>query len=268
MTTRKYKLDPVQPGRKDRAIVQISTAADGSEYPQEYLSLPRDTPGETAFEIVQVLNRTYEAGREDRAAELPPKVLMGPKIFAWDWKEQPPLHRIASLVGEISAGGTRVYMREYQTGSDSYALIVSTREVSDEEADRLGYDDEGPEHILGRLRTDHRNDATKGRGEDIMTTPVGDVTEIAEERLARWEPENADQFLRGLSDYAGLAEAMRLGFRSLESQVKLNRQISETTSDNLGQMAEAAARLYSLAEQAAEQFHLDHKFWLGSEGEY
>ena len=60
---------------------------------------------------------------------------MSAQIVTWDWKAQPEMEVIAAAVREISDG--RVFMREYDTGGDNYAWIVSDHEVSDEEAGRL-----------------------------------------------------------------------------------------------------------------------------------
>ena len=60
---------------------------------------------------------------------------MSAQIVTWDWKAQPEMEVIAAAVQEISDG--RVFMREYDTGGDNYAWIVSDHEVSDEEAERL-----------------------------------------------------------------------------------------------------------------------------------
>lgn len=65
---------------------------------------------------------------------------MTAKVFTWDWKEQPPLEKLAEAVAEVSGGG--VYMRQVDTGSDEYALVVSDHPVDDAEAEQLVFGDE------------------------------------------------------------------------------------------------------------------------------
>lgn len=63
------------------------------------------------------------------------------RVFAWDWREQPPMQSIAGAVMDLSAGG-RVFMREVDTQSDEYAWVISSDEMSDEQAERLYFDED------------------------------------------------------------------------------------------------------------------------------
>lgn len=65
------------------------------------------------------------------------------RLFSWDWRDQPNLDAIAAAVTELSANG-RVFMREIDTGDDSYAWVISDAELTDEQAYRLycGEDDD------------------------------------------------------------------------------------------------------------------------------
>jgi hypothetical protein len=56
------------------------------------------------------------------------------EIMSWDWKAQPDLDRLAAVVLEMSGG--RVHMRQAETGSDEYALVVSDEPLSQAEATR------------------------------------------------------------------------------------------------------------------------------------
>jgi hypothetical protein len=58
------------------------------------------------------------------------------RAFAWDWKAQPDMAAIAALVTEMSRHG-RVFMRVHDTGSDTYAVIITDHEASDDEAREL-----------------------------------------------------------------------------------------------------------------------------------
>ena len=56
-----------------------------------------------------------------------------PRVFRWDWRAQPDMAAIAATVTEMSAGG-RVFMREIETGGDNYAWVVSSTELTDQQA--------------------------------------------------------------------------------------------------------------------------------------
>jgi hypothetical protein len=62
---------------------------------------------------------------------------MTPRIFTWDWKEQPPMEAIFAAAADASSRGRAAVMRMVETGDDSYACVVADREVSDEEAEAV-----------------------------------------------------------------------------------------------------------------------------------
>lgn len=68
---------------------------------------------------------------------------MTARVFSWDYRGQPDMAAIAAVVTELSANG-QVFMREVETGTDSYAVAVSDAELTDEQAYRLylGEDEE------------------------------------------------------------------------------------------------------------------------------
>jgi hypothetical protein len=45
-------------------------------------------------------------------------------VLSWDWRGQPDLARLGRLVADLS-GGT-LHLREADTGSDQYAVVLST----------------------------------------------------------------------------------------------------------------------------------------------
>ena len=55
------------------------------------------------------------------------------RVFSWDWREQPAMTAIATAVMELSETGP-VWMREIETGSDQYAWVVSSTELTDQQA--------------------------------------------------------------------------------------------------------------------------------------
>jgi hypothetical protein len=57
---------------------------------------------------------------------------MATHTITWDWKEQPPLGKIAEAV-KLLSGGT-VTMHEPDTGADFYALIIADEPLTDEQA--------------------------------------------------------------------------------------------------------------------------------------
>ena len=67
---------------------------------------------------------------------------MTARVFSWDYRQQPGMASIAAAVAELSGG--RVFMREVETGTDSYAWAVSGAELTAEQAYRLylGEDEE------------------------------------------------------------------------------------------------------------------------------
>lgn len=59
-------------------------------------------------------------------------VLCGTTVLSWDWEEQPPLDRVATLVRDLSGGAVHMHQVD-DTGHDEYALIVAGRELSGEQ---------------------------------------------------------------------------------------------------------------------------------------
>ncbi len=58
------------------------------------------------------------------------------RVLSWDWAEQPDMAALADIIRDPS-GGT-VYLREVEdTGSDQYAVVVSTEPVDEEQARRV-----------------------------------------------------------------------------------------------------------------------------------
>lgn len=69
---------------------------------------------------------------------------MTARVFSWDYRQQPDMAAIAAAVTGMSGG--RVFMREVETGTDSYAWAVSDAALTGEQAYRLYLgDDEEPE---------------------------------------------------------------------------------------------------------------------------
>jgi hypothetical protein len=54
-----------------RSVLEL-TGDDGYGPSSAVLALPKDTPGEVAMEILDALRHAYQAGHEDRSAELIP----------------------------------------------------------------------------------------------------------------------------------------------------------------------------------------------------
>jgi hypothetical protein len=56
-------------------------------------------------------------------------------VLSWDWRGQPDLARLGRLVADLS-GGT-LHLAEADTGSDQYAVVLSTTPLDDEAATRV-----------------------------------------------------------------------------------------------------------------------------------
>ena len=54
------------------------------------------------------------------------------QIFSWDWKESPDFAEIGPAITEVS-GGT-VFITEVETGSDQFAIVVSSSQLTAEQA--------------------------------------------------------------------------------------------------------------------------------------
>ena len=55
-----------------------------------------------------------------------------PDILTWDYREQPDLDVLAEMVRRWSGGTVRI--SEIPTGDDSYAIVITNREISLEDA--------------------------------------------------------------------------------------------------------------------------------------
>lgn len=62
------------------------------------------------------------------------KVAKNVFVHIWDWKEQPNFNEIQSSVNELDGKPT---FTEVQTGSDEYAVIISTSDISESDAKRF-----------------------------------------------------------------------------------------------------------------------------------
>jgi hypothetical protein len=89
---RKYKLMSMPEGRIDQAIVEIVTEEGQPERSREFAGFMPGTRHETQFDMVEALNRAYQQGREDRAAEIPPEEL--PRVQHNDPRQSAPLMRL------------------------------------------------------------------------------------------------------------------------------------------------------------------------------
>jgi hypothetical protein len=67
----------------------------------------------------------------DRVPGPVPATESEPEAFMWDWREQPPMDRIAAAIQRLSAGRLRMYLPE--TGMDSYVAIISDRDLDADE---------------------------------------------------------------------------------------------------------------------------------------
>jgi hypothetical protein len=63
------------------------------------------------------------------------------EVVTWDWKEQPDPGQLTAAIGRVSAG--TVHACFPGTGSDQYALVLSTLPLTPEAAARLYHDQEG-----------------------------------------------------------------------------------------------------------------------------
>jgi len=52
--------------------------------------------------------------------------------LTWDWREQPDLDQLAAAITDLS-GGT-VHLHQVQTETDQYAVVLSTADLSAEQA--------------------------------------------------------------------------------------------------------------------------------------
>ncbi len=54
------------------------------------------------------------------------------EVLTWDWREQPNLAELAEMVTRLSGG--RLHIVEPDTGGDEYAIVLSTRALTVEQA--------------------------------------------------------------------------------------------------------------------------------------
>jgi hypothetical protein len=57
------------------------------------------------------------------------------KTLSWDYREQPDIKKLAAAVAQVSRGTVRI--REYETGSDQYVIVIADRVVDDNEVRAL-----------------------------------------------------------------------------------------------------------------------------------
>lgn len=70
---------------------------------------------------------------------------MNYECFEWDYKEQPPMDEIGVYVESLSSLAMAIFWYEIDTQSSNYALVITNKKVSYEEALALwstGWDDE------------------------------------------------------------------------------------------------------------------------------
>lgn len=56
-------------------------------------------------------------------------------VISWDWRQQPDLDHLARIIHDLSGG--KLIVQQADTGSDQYALVLSTVGLDQPEADRL-----------------------------------------------------------------------------------------------------------------------------------
>jgi hypothetical protein len=49
------------------------------------------------------------------------------RVLSWDWREQPDLTALARDIADLSGG--RLYLAGVDTGSDEYAVVLSTAQL-------------------------------------------------------------------------------------------------------------------------------------------
>jgi hypothetical protein len=117
---------------------------------------------------------------------------MTARLFTWDYKEQPGLAAIAAAVTELSANGP-VFMREFETGGDDYAWIVSDTPLTDEQADRLysGEEDRPMADVI-RIKT----------GVSMRSIANSTQEDVIEVERAKWDAMSADEREQYLDEIA------------------------------------------------------------------
>jgi hypothetical protein len=66
------------------------------------------------------------------------------RVLSWDWRQQPDLDELARILADLSGG--RLHLRQVETGSDEYAVVIADGPLSEWDAGRayerarFGYD--------------------------------------------------------------------------------------------------------------------------------
>lgn len=61
------------------------------------------------------------------------------EVLTWDWREQTDLDRLARALTTVSGGS--VHLRQVDTGSDQYAIVLSSSALSEHEAQAAYHED-------------------------------------------------------------------------------------------------------------------------------
>lgn len=69
---RRYTWAARRDGLREDILVETATGQDGQERETEILGIPRATPPEVRFDVLDVVRNAYRDGREDRGSELLP----------------------------------------------------------------------------------------------------------------------------------------------------------------------------------------------------
>jgi len=71
--TRRYLQVSRKAGEHQWEFLEITDRADGTEHTEIILAVPLNTQGTVRMDFLDVLGRVYQAGREDRALDIPPE---------------------------------------------------------------------------------------------------------------------------------------------------------------------------------------------------
>lgn len=134
---RTYIIRKNPPGFTGRTITEEQHHPDGTQQPRDVLALPSDIGSEALADTLTALRRAYEAGREDRSAELIPdarpesrhqRVVRDRMLAAAaDWG--------TGWTGLIDGGQYRINLHHSDEAASE--LIVSIGEVRYEELGRF-----------------------------------------------------------------------------------------------------------------------------------
>lgn len=50
-------------------------------------------------------------------------------VHTWDWKEQPDWDSISAIINEFQESGEEIAIENIDTGSDEYAVVLSTKDI-------------------------------------------------------------------------------------------------------------------------------------------